>query len=174
MAKGKKTRGQGGEDSSSDSPEDQTWRQLDLLKSARSEESQKSEPLISPDKLRRSKTRMKGKSAAETRNLQKTRYEIGYAKPPAKSQFKPGQSGNVKGRPRKKPKPSGVPQGWDQRYKNIFLEEAYRTILIREGDKTIKIPLNHPVRQQPENSRLEYLCRNFRRLAGTIFAQISN
>ena len=141
MAKGKNTRGQGGEDSSSDSPEDQTWRQLDLLKGVLSEAGQKCELPISPDKLRRSKTRLKGKSVAKSKKLRKTRYEIGYAKPPAKSQFKPGQSGNVKGRPRKKPKPSGVPQDWDQRYKDIFLEEAYRTIPIREGDKTIKIPL---------------------------------
>ena len=141
MAKGKNTRGQGGEDSSSDSPEDQTWRQLDLLKGVLSEAGQKFELPISPDKLRRSKTRLKGKSVAKTKKLRKTRYEIGYAKPPAKSQFKPGQSGNVKGRPRKKPKPSGVPQDWDQRYKDIFLEEAYRTIPIREGDKTIQIPL---------------------------------
>ena len=28
-------------------------------------------------------------------------YEVGYGKPPKKSQFKPGQSGNPKGRPKK-------------------------------------------------------------------------
>jgi hypothetical protein len=27
-------------------------------------------------------------------------YEVGYAKPPARTRFKPGQSGNPKGRPR--------------------------------------------------------------------------
>ena len=140
MAKGKNIKGQGGEDSSLDGSAGQAWRQPDLLWGMNSDGDGRTKTQTSPDKLRRSKKRLKGKSAAKTKKLQKTQYEIGYAKPPAKSQFKPGQSGNVKGRPRKKPKPSGVPQDSEQRYKNIFLEEAYRTIPIREGDKTIKIP----------------------------------
>ena len=141
MANGKNTKGQGGEDSSLDGSAGQAWRQPDLLLGMNSDGDGRTKTQTSPDKLRRSKKRLKGKSAAKTKKLQKTQYEIGYAKPPAKSQFKPGQSGNVKGRPRKKPKPSGVPQNSEQRYKDIFLEEAYRTIPIREGDKTIKIPL---------------------------------
>ena len=141
MAKGKNIKGQGGEDSSLDGSAGQAWRQPDLLWGMNSDGDGRTKTQTSPDKLRRSKKRLKGKSAAKTKKLQKTQYEIGYAKPPAKSQFKPGQSGNVKGRPRKKPKPSGVPQNSEQRYKDIFLEEAYRTIPIREGDKTIKIPL---------------------------------
>ena len=31
---------------------------------------------------------------------QNTEYEVGYKKPPRKNQFKPGQSGNPKGRPK--------------------------------------------------------------------------
>ena len=140
MANGKNTKGQGGEDSSLDGSAGQAWRQPDLLWGMNSDGDGRTKTQTSSDKLRRSKTRLKGQSVAKTKKLRKTLYEIGYAKPPAKSQFKPGQSGNVKGRPRKKPKPSGVPQDSEQRYKNIFLEEAYRTIPIREGDKTIKIP----------------------------------
>lgn len=35
-------------------------------------------------------------------NLQDTSYEVGYGKPPKEHQFKPGQSGNPKGRPKHK------------------------------------------------------------------------
>lgn len=32
-------------------------------------------------------------------------YEVGYGRPPKASQFQPGRSGNIKGRPRKSPEP---------------------------------------------------------------------
>ena len=38
--------------------------------------------------------------SAEHRQSAQRRYEVGYGKPPKKSQFKPGQSGNPKGRPK--------------------------------------------------------------------------
>lgn len=44
-------------------------------------------------------------------------YEVGYGKPPAKSQFKPGQSGNTKGRPRGQPT-----------FEELFLQEASRRV----------------------------------------------
>lgn len=44
-------------------------------------------------------------------------YDVGYGKPPAKSQFKPGQSGNPKGRPKGQPT-----------FEELFLQEASRKV----------------------------------------------
>ena len=66
-------------------------------------------------------------------------YEIGYGKPPAERQFQPGTSGNPGGRPRRKQgKGSATPDA--ERAKTLLLEEAYRPITIREGDRTIEVP----------------------------------
>ena len=52
-------------------------------------------------------------------------YEIGYCKPPKHTQFKPGQSGNSKGRPR------------GQRNFRTAVRDALREkVTIREGDRT--------------------------------------
>lgn len=67
-------------------------------------------------------------------------YEVGYGKPPVKHRFKKGQSGNIYGR-RPNPRarrlkfdPAGNPTD------SLILEEAYRMVTIREGDKAIKLP----------------------------------
>lgn len=67
------------------------------------------------------------------------RYEVGYGKPPADTRFKPGQSGNPRGRPRgaKNRKPALN----EERLKSIIIEEAYRAIRINDGDKQIKVPM---------------------------------
>ena len=36
----------------------------------------------------------------ENQNIEQAGYEVGYGKPPKQHQFKPGQSGNPKGRPK--------------------------------------------------------------------------
>ena len=52
-------------------------------------------------------------------------YEVGYGKPPKHTRFKPGQSGNPKGRPRK------------QRNLRTVVKEALKEkITIREGERT--------------------------------------
>ena len=68
-------------------------------------------------------------------------YEVGYGKPPVKHRFKKGQSGNIYGR-RPNPRarrlkfdPAGNPTD------SLILEEAYRMVTIREGDKAITHPL---------------------------------
>ena len=68
-----------------------------------------------------------------------SKYEVGYGKPPEQTQFKPGQSGNPRGRPQgarnKRPALN------EERLKSIVLEEAYRAIRINDGDKQIKVPM---------------------------------
>jgi hypothetical protein len=66
-----------------------------------------------------------------------TDYQVGYAKPPAKSRFKKGQSGNPYGRPK------GAKNKYPARqYMNsIILNEAYRTITLNEGDRKINLPM---------------------------------
>ncbi|MEW9834254.1 DUF5681 domain-containing protein [Mesorhizobium marinum] len=72
-------------------------------------------------------------------------YEIGYGKPPATTRFKPGQSGNPRGRPKgssNRPKP---PARNEERMKSILLEEAYRTIKVNEGAGQISVPMAQAV-----------------------------
>ncbi|MEN0653329.1 MULTISPECIES: DUF5681 domain-containing protein [Hyphobacterium] len=52
-------------------------------------------------------------------------YEVGYGKPPRKSQFKPGQSGNPKGRPRGR-----------KSFSTILVAELSERLIVKEGGKT--------------------------------------
>src|SRR3954452_19716677 len=64
-----------------------------------------------------------------------------YRNPPAEHRFKPGQSGNLAGRPKKKPTLSfdASNASMFDRNDQVLLEVAARPILVREGDKTEKV-----------------------------------
>ena len=70
-------------------------------------------------------------------------YEVGYRKPPAASQFKPGQSGNSRGDP--KGAQNKRPALNEERRKAIVIDEAYRTIKVSEGRRQIMIPMAQAV-----------------------------
>ena len=55
-------------------------------------------------------------------------YEVGYGKPPKGTQFKPGQSGNPRGRPK-----------GTKNLKTDLMEELREKIVIREGDRPQKV-----------------------------------
>ena len=57
--------------------------------------------------------------------------EVGYGKPPSRTRFRKGISGNPGGRPR------GITAG---RATALAIKEAYRPVTVREGDKVITMP----------------------------------
>ncbi|MDF0596868.1 DUF5681 domain-containing protein [Psychromarinibacter halotolerans] len=70
-------------------------------------------------------------------------YDVGYGKPPKDTRFKPGQSGNPRGRPKgAKNKHASLSE---ERLQNIILEEAYRTITVRDGDRSVSVPMAQAV-----------------------------
>src|SRR5918993_995824 len=58
-------------------------------------------------------------------------YEVGYGKPPVHTRFRSGQSGNPSGR---------LKRTANERAKDIALQEAYRLVPVRDGDKIVKMP----------------------------------
>ena len=66
-------------------------------------------------------------------------YEVGYGKPPKHSRFRPGKSGNPKGRPKGSKNKAQSPLA--ERMKDIIIDEAYRDISVRDGDRTVTVPM---------------------------------
>ena len=70
-------------------------------------------------------------------------YDVGYGKPPQETRFKKGQSGNERGRP--KGAKNKQPGYHEERLKDIIIEEAYRGIAVRDGDRTVTLPMAQAV-----------------------------
>lgn len=79
--------------------------------------------------------------------------EVGYKRPPRKNQFKKGQSGNPKGRPRKS-KPRGLKLS-DAPSDHIFEEEVYRPVTLRENGVPIELPALQAVRRSQVMSAIK-------------------
>jgi hypothetical protein len=68
-----------------------------------------------------------------------TSYDVGYGRPPVSTRFQPGQSGNPRGRP--KESKNRRPALSEERLKSIVIEEAYRTIKVRDGARNVSVPM---------------------------------
>lgn len=68
------------------------------------------------------------------------KFEVGYGKPPKEHRFRKGQSGNPNGRPKGSGNKARPFVAADQPTDGLILEEAYRMVTIREGDRVIELP----------------------------------
>jgi hypothetical protein len=62
---------------------------------------------------------------------------VGYCRPPKEHQFKPGESGNKSGRPKKQ---APVVSKLEQPHRQLVRDELYRLVPMKEGDKMVKVP----------------------------------
>ncbi len=69
---------------------------------------------------------------------------VGYGRPPKQHQFKPGQSGNPKGRPKVTPTPQ-----------EMMAKEATKYVKIKQGENIVSIPKLEALARRVFNKALE-------------------
>lgn len=84
-------------------------------------------------------------------------YEVGYGKPPEHSRFRPGHSGNPRGRPKGR-----------RSLREMIIEEVHRPVTIREGSKTKRMPRGQVAISQLMNQAM----KGNPRALGLLFAQM--
>ena len=67
-------------------------------------------------------------------------YVVGYGKPPVEHRFKRGQSGNPLGRRKGSSNKKPPLRSADRPTQDMLLDEAYRRVLVREGENVIELP----------------------------------
>ena len=86
---------------------------------------------------------MRGRKSKLPAVPERTGYEVGFGKPPVETRFKSGKSGNPRGRP--KGAKNKRPALNEERLKTIILDEAYREITVRDGDRNVSVPMAQAV-----------------------------
>jgi hypothetical protein len=89
-------------------------------------------------------------------------FDIGYGRPPVYSQFKPNQSGNPKGRPKKESKSSKLADIMPNSEQDELLRaQLERTVSVTEGSKSKKMKMREVISQAQINAAAK----------GNVFAQ---
>ena len=86
-------------------------------------------------------------------------YAVGYGKPPRHTQFKPGQSGNPRGRPK-------APTAFD----DLIEKELSQLVTVREGDQSRRLPKRTVIVKQVVKKAMEGEDRALRSLLTLIGA----
>jgi Family of unknown function (DUF5681) len=89
-----------------------------------------------------------------TRKQKPAPYQVGYGKPPLRTRFQKGKSGNPSGRPRR---------AATERAKALVLKEAYRAVTVRDGDRVASLPAIQAVKRWGVGRSAGATCR--RRIA---------
>ena len=92
-------------------------------------------------------------SGEQSRVKNEAGYDVGYGKPPKRAQFTKGQSGNPRGRPRKKDKrPIRLSDAVSEKF---LEEEAYRRVTLRENGQAIELPVTQAVMRSMATSAIK-------------------
>lgn len=94
----------------------------------------------------------------------------GYGRPPKRTRFQPGQSGNPKGRPRKAAEKVASNADADR----IFLEEAMRPVTVVENNKRRKVPAMRAVYRRTVQSALQGDLRAINIFAKSLGSALNN